>query len=188
MQTLKQLKEQFISDSESFIIEIKKLKVLNGSQLNWKYSPERWSIAECLDHLAVTNNLYLKGILNQVTEKQVICDDSTELVRHRLFGKLIIKAVDPYNSKKTKTFKVFYPASSNYDSTVIENLIQVQKELINFVAGSVNLNFNKYSLTSPASRFIHENFCDVLEIIRLHNQRHLHQINEIISSDKFPVM
>jgi hypothetical protein len=31
---------------------------LGHAQLNWKVSPEKWSIAQCLDHLAVTSRQF----------------------------------------------------------------------------------------------------------------------------------
>ena len=32
---------------------------LNPSQINWKPSPERWSVAQCFDHLLTSNRGYL---------------------------------------------------------------------------------------------------------------------------------
>lgn len=185
-QTIKQLREKFISDSESFLNEITKLRTLTNDHLNWKPSADKWSIAECVDHLAVTNKLYLDEVKNQLSLKQIKCDESKEIVKHKFFGKLIIKAVDPSNIKKTKTFKVFYPTLSNNDSSIIDKLIEIQEALIKTVTDSYNINFNKYIMSSPASRFIKENFSDVLEIIRLHNKRHLRQINNLISLSQFP--
>uniref|UniRef100_A0A7V3E6J0 DinB family protein n=1 Tax=Ignavibacterium album TaxID=591197 RepID=A0A7V3E6J0_9BACT len=184
--TLKNLKENFINDSESFLTEVRKLYSLDNIQLNWKPSADIWSIAECIEHLAVTNKLYIDEMNNQLSGELFKCDDSEEPVKHKFFGKMIIKAVDPSNNKKTKTFKVFSPLYGNYDKTVLDKLIQIQQGLINSVAGSVNVDFNKYVMSSPASKFVKENFCDVLEIIRLHNKRHLIQIEQLLSNEQFP--
>lgn len=185
-QTIKQLREKFISDSESFLDEIKKLHTLTNDQLNWKPSADKWSIAECVDHLAVTNKLYLDEIKNQISLKLIKCDESKEFVKHKFFGKMIIKAVDPSNTRNTKTFKVFYPSSSDFDSSVIKKLNDIQQELVRVITDSVDINLNEYLMSSPASRFVKENFSDVLEIIRLHNIRHLRQINNLISLSQFP--
>ncbi|AFH48216.1 Hypothetical protein IALB_0504 [Ignavibacterium album JCM 16511] len=185
-QTIKELKEKFISDSELFIKEIDKLYSLTDEQLNWKPAYDVWSIAECVEHLSVTNKLYFNEMEKQFYEEQIICDDSEEIVKHKFFGKMIIKAVDPANVKKTKTFSVFKPEKSSFDNSVIDKLINIQKDLINLISISLNIDFNKYVMSSPASKFIKENFSDVLEIIRLHNQRHLLQINRIVSDKNFP--
>lgn len=184
-QTIKELREIFISDSESFINEINKLYSLSENELNWKATSETWSIAECIDHLAVTNKLYFNEMEKQFAEKQIICIDSKEYVKHKFLGKLIIKTVDPSNVKKTKTFNVFKPGKSLYDKNVIDKLINTQKDLINLISISFNINFNKYVMSSPASKLIKENFSDVLEIVRLHNKRHLLQIDGIIKGKDF---
>ncbi|GMU95345.1 DinB family protein [Ignavibacterium album] len=82
-QTIKELREIFISDSESFINEINKLYSLSENELNWKATSETWSIAECIDHLAVTNKLYFNKMEKQFAEKQIICIDSKEYVKHK---------------------------------------------------------------------------------------------------------
>lgn len=185
-QTIKELKEIFISDSESFVNEIKKLYSLSDDQINWKPDSDVWSVAECIEHLAVTNKLYFNEMERQFAEKQISCIDSDESVKHKFFGKLIMKAVDPSNDRKTKTFNVFKPGRSSYNRNVIDKLINIQKDLINLISASFNINFNKYVMSSPASKLIKENFSDVLEIIRLHNKRHLLQIDQLIKEKNFP--
>lgn len=186
MQTIKQLKDNFISDSETFLNEIKKLNELSDVQLNWKPTEDFWSIAECLEHLSITNQLYFDEIEKQFSEKQINCKDEETPVKHRFFGKLIIKAVDPSNIKKTKTFKVFQPSKSYITRDSINKLIEVQKSLINLISSWVNLNTNRYSISSPASKLIKVNLSDVLEIIRLHNKRHLIQIEKLLNNNNFP--
>uniref|UniRef100_A0A832DFW3 DinB family protein n=1 Tax=Ignavibacterium album TaxID=591197 RepID=A0A832DFW3_9BACT len=186
MQTIKQLKDKFISDSESFLTELKKLSDLTNDQLNWKPAENLWSIAECIEHLSISNQLYFFEIEKQFSEKQIACNDEETPVKHRFLGKLIIKTVDPSNIKKTKTFSVFQPSKSFITKDSIIKLTEVQKSLINLISSSVNLNTNEYSMCSPASKFVEENFSDVLEIIRLHNKRHLIQIQKLLTNDYFP--
>ncbi|MCL6493290.1 MAG: DinB family protein [Ignavibacterium sp.] len=186
MHTIKQLKDKFISDSESFLSEIKKLSELSDDQLNWKPAENLWSIAECIEHLSITNQLYFDKIEKQFSERQIACNDEETTVKHRFFGKLIIKTVDPSNIKKTKTFSVFQPSKSFITKDSITKLTEVQKSLVNLISSSVNLNTNEYSMSSPASKFVKENFSDVIEIIRLHNKRHLIQIQKLLTNDYFP--
>lgn len=186
MQTIKQLKDKFISDSESFLFEIKKLNELSDTQLNWQPNEDAWSIAECIEHLSITNQLYFDKIEKQLSEKQINCKDEETSVKHRFFGKLIIKAVAPSNIKKTKTFSVFQPSKSYITKNSITKLIEVQKSLINLISSSINLDTNRYSISSPASKLIKVNLSDVLKIIRLHNKRHLIQIEKLLTNDNFP--
>lgn len=186
MKTIKQLKDKFIFESEAFLSEIKKLNELSDDQLNWKPAEDLWSISECVEHLSITNKLYYYEIEKQSSEKQITCKDDEIPVKHSFFGKLIIKAVDPSNIEKIRTFPVFQPSKSFITKDSIAKLSEVQKSLISMISSSVNLNTNRYSISSPASKLIRINLSDVLEIIRLHNKRHLIQIEKILTNDKFP--
>ena len=76
------------------------LKYFPKHQINWKPSLENWSIAECVDHLIVTNKLYLKEFEKQFGEKRIETDCSKTEVQHKWLSKFIIKSVDPANVKK----------------------------------------------------------------------------------------
>jgi len=43
---------------------------LTAAQLNWKPSPERWSVAQCFDHLLTTNKGYFPEIDNVLAGKK----------------------------------------------------------------------------------------------------------------------
>jgi hypothetical protein len=186
MQTIKQLKEKFISETESIIKDFGKFKSLSEDQINWKPSVETWSIAECIDHIVITNKLYLNEIKKQFAVKHIKTDCSKSEIKHKWLSKFIIKAVDPVNIKKSKTFPVFMPSMSKYKKDIFNYFYEVQNNLINLVSSSKDLDFNKYVMSSPAAKIIKENFCDVLEIIRLHNRRHLNQAEKLINHPNFP--
>lgn len=186
LQTIQQLKDKFISNSESVIKDFGKFKMLSESQINWKPSQKNWSIAECVDHLIVTNNLYLKEFEKQFSEKKVTTDCSKTEVKHKWLSKYIIKSVDPSNSKKSNTFAVFMPASSNHSKNVFDDFYDLQKRLINLVRFAEDLNLNEYVMSSPAVKIVKETFSDVLEIIHLHDRRHFNQAEKIFNHPNFP--
>ncbi len=186
MQTIQQLKEKFISDTESVLKDFGKFKSLSEDQLNWKPDEQGWSIAECIDHLVVTNKLYFNEIEKQFAEKQLKTDCSKTEVKHKWLSKFIIKSVDPANIKKVKTFPVFMPSSSKHTRQVFANLNEVQNALINLVSSAKDLDLNKYVMSSPAVKIIKENFCDVLEIICLHDRRHCNQAERVFNHLNFP--
>lgn len=186
MQTIQQLREKYISDTESVIKDFGKFKSLSEDQINWKPSAESWSIAECVDHLIVTNKLYFNEFEKQFAEKQIKTDYSKAQVKHKWLSKFIIKSVDPANIKKVKTRPVFLPSRSKHTKDVFNSFNEVQNGLINLVSTAMNLDLNKYVMSSPAAKIIKENFCDVLEIILLHDRRHFNQAERLLSQPNFP--
>ena len=186
LQTIQQLKDKFFTDTESVIKDFGKFKTLSESQINWKPSLENWSIAECVDHLIVTNKLYLKEFEKQFGEKRIETDCSKTEVQHKRLSLFIIKSVDPSNAKKVSTFSVFMPSISSHSKDVLDKFSDMQNQFINLLSTAKNLNLNEYVMSSPAAKIIKENFCDVLEIIRLHDRRHFNQAEKLFNHPNFP--
>jgi hypothetical protein len=186
MQTIKQLIDIFISDTLSAIDDFNKFKSLSEKQINWKPSAESWSIAECFDHLIVTNKLYLDEFEFQFAQKQIRCNISSETVKNKFLARIIIKSVNPKNKKRVKTFNVFSPSSSFYKLDIVDKYAKLQNDFVNLITEYKDLNLNKYTMSSPAAKIIEENFCDVLEIILLHDRRHFNQANRIFNHHNFP--
>lgn len=186
METIKELKDKFIADTLSVIKDFNNFSSLSEKQFNWKPSPKIWSIAECIEHLRVTNKLYIVEFEKQFSLKQLATDCSKEQVKHKLFGKLIIKYVDPDNLKKVSTFPVFTPSKSNYTKDTLNSFIDLQNRFIRLISSTKDLDFNKYKMSSPASKLIKENFCDVIEIVRLHDRRHFLQAKKNTEHTNFP--
>lgn len=186
MKTILDLKNQFIFETESLLKELKSFQCLSDNQLNWKVTNESWSIAECVDHLYVTNKLYFDEFEKQFSQKQINTDCSKTPVKHKFFSKLIIKSVDPNNLKKVKTFPVFQPVSRMYSKDILLKFSDQQSEFVNLLSSIKDLDLNKYIMCSPANKFIKENFCDVLEIIRLHDKRHIIQAQKVLNNPNFP--
>jgi hypothetical protein len=186
MQTIQQLKDNFISDTESVIMDLGKFKHLSEHQINWKPSADVWSIAECIDHLIVTNKIYLTEFEKQFAQKQITTDCANTKSRHKFLSKFIIKSVNPTNVKRVKTFPVFMPSKSYHSLNVFDEFKRIQTDFINIVRTYKDLDFNRYIMSSPAAKIIKENFCDVLEIIRLHDRRHFNQAELVMNHPNFP--
>ncbi|NWF49990.1 MAG: DinB family protein [Ignavibacteriaceae bacterium] len=184
---IKELVEAFLNDTNQQIIEISAFNKLSGNQLNWKYSSELWSIAECISHLNVTNKIYLSEFESKFKDRNLPQTDPLNTrVKHSFFGRLIIKAVDPSNQKKMKTFKIFNPVQKDFGKEVLEEFVLIQKKISELILNNRNINFNKIKMSSPANKLIKENYSDLLEIIKLHNKRHMNQAIRILNDKNFP--
>jgi DinB family protein len=86
--------------------------VLSAAQLNWKPSTERWSVAQCFAHLIESNKGYLPIIesVRRGTKKTRFRERLPMLPG--LAGRLLIKSLDPANTRKMKAPKAFEPSQS----------------------------------------------------------------------------
>lgn len=102
---------------------------LTPSQLNWKPSAERWSVAQCFDHLLTSNKGYLPIIDNVLAGYKRTFWQSMPVLPG-LMGKLLIKYLDPASTRKMKAPKRFQPAQSDISGSVINDFINQQAQVV----------------------------------------------------------
>jgi len=158
---------------------------LSLKQLNWKIHPDSWSVGECLSHLINSNNLYLNNF------QSILNSYPSEIEREfpykqSFFGKMITKAVDPVNVKKSKTFKVFFPDSSNINKSIIDDYVKSSETLIALAEKMRHIDLKKIKLSSTVNFLIRLNLGDPLIIIPKHDKRHLNQADTVINNKDYP--
>lgn len=158
---------------------------LTDIQLNWKQHRDSWSVGECLSHLVTSNGLYLNKIENIINSLPTGSEKDFPY-KQSLMGKLITKGVDPSNVKKTKTFKVFFPSSSEIQKNIIDEYAKSSKKLIELCNNMLYLDLKKINLSSPVNKLIRLNLGDPLIIIPKHDERHLNQAERVMSHKDFP--
>ena len=159
---------------------------LSPTQINWKPSAESWSVGQCIDHLLVSNRPYGE-IIDQVVQGKY---EQTFL--HRLpvlpgmFGRLLIKSLDPETKRKMKAPAVFAPAVSTIDGKIVETFLSTQQQLIERMKSTRGLDLAKIIITSPALGIVTYSLLDALRIIVVHEQRHFGQAKRVTAMSGFP--
>lgn len=155
-------------------------------QLNWKPSTERWSIAQCFDHLITTNTGYLPIMESVRAGKKQTRFVERLPVLPGLAGKLLIKSLDPASTRKLKAPKSFQPAQSDIGESVIDDFISQQEKVVEGMKSTSHLDLEKIIVTSPAASFITYSLMDAYRIIVVHEKRHLQQAKRVADEPAFP--
>ena len=158
---------------------------LSPTQLNWKPSAERWSVAQCFDHLITSNKGYLPIIDDVLKGRKQSVWESMPILPG-LAGKLLIKSLDPASSRKIKAPKRFEPAQSNIDAAVIDNFVQQQTAIAEKMKATEHLNLEKIVITSPAVAGVTYSLMDAYRIIVVHEHRHFQQAKRVTEETSFP--
>ena len=159
---------------------------LTAQQLNWKPSPEVWSIGQCFDHLITANKAYIPIIEQVLTgKKQSTFWEKIPLLPN-LFGKLLIKYLSPQSTRKLRAPEVFKPSSSGIDEDIISSFIEYQKQMILLMKRTEGFNLSQIKITSPALRFVAYSMRDSYEIIVVHEKRHFQQAERVLGAEGFP--
>ena len=175
---------EHLHDIENYVQQ--NLATLSEYQLNWQPAAGKWSIAQCLDHLMVTNEKYFPSF------EKILAHTYTPSLWQRinpftkLTGRSFLKNISEVPDKKFKAPKIFAPASSQYRTGVITDFIHHQQKVIHLFTGLKKLNTREIIISSPVSNIITLRLKDALTLIVQHEQRHISQANNVLHHSLFP--
>src|SRR5215216_4090814 len=158
---------------------------LTPSQLNWKPSAERWSIAQCFDHLLTINKAYFPVIDNVLAGKKRTLWESMPVLPG-LMGKMLIKVVEPASTRKFKARKNFEPAQSDIRGSIINDFVDHQAEVVEKMKATQHLDLENIVITSPVAAVMTYSLMDAYRVIVVHEQRHFQQAKRVTEEPGFP--
>ncbi|MEK6280094.1 MAG: DinB family protein [Acidobacteriota bacterium] len=161
---------------------------LSVGQMSWTSSPDRWSIAQCLDHLAVTSrefNTYFTEAINRGRDKWPIT--SAIPYKPTRIGGWLIKQVVPETTRKVPAPKVFRPSQSPVVEGALEKFLKQQNEFLHFVREAEAVDYNKTRLRSPVTPFMRYSLADAFVVTIVHGWRHLAQARRVREISGFPI-
>jgi len=152
---------------------------LNNVQLNWKESPEKWSILECVEHL----NRYSRYYQPEITKAIVCVPEMLQPVevRSSWIGKRFIKMMHPDTVKKQKTFARMNPVNSSVTTEALREFLKEQRGLLKVLHLARNVNPNQGNVSVEFFKLLKLNIGDALQFVVVHQQRHLNQALAVLS-------
>jgi DinB superfamily len=153
---------------------------LSEAQWNFKPAPDRWSIAECSEHIAVTEVLILKLVTNQVL-KGPAAPEKRALVQGKDTA-LMAMAVD--RSAKFKAPEAIQPTRRWVTSgEITKNVLDNRARTIDFI-NTTQEDLRDHFMDHPVFKTL-----DTYQWILLtsaHMRRHTAQILEVKADPNFP--
>ena len=152
---------------------------LNEAQLNFKPAPDRWSIAECIKHIAVTESglwqmtdAALKQPANPAKRSEIKATDEQ-----------VVQMIES-REKKVKTSPSMEPQNTPYKSLAdaMSSFFENRKKLIEFV-NTTSDDMRDHVITLPPGSF--DSYQMVL-FIAAHSYRHTMQNEEVKADPNFP--
>lgn len=159
---------------------------LTVTQLNWKPSAERWSVAQCFDHLITSNKGYFPIIEKVLAGRKRTLWESMPFLPG-LTGRLFIKSLDPSSTRKIKAPKRFEPAQSDISGSVINDFVEQQETIADRMKTTEHLDLERIVITSPVTPVITYSLLDAYRIIVVHERRHFEQAQRVTQESAFPV-
>ena len=159
---------------------------LSAAQLNWKPSEQQWSVGQCFDHLIVTNSSFFSGMERVAagTFKSSLWGRVSPL--SGLFGRFILKALDPEQGRKTRAPRVFEPTQSDVAADVMQKFAVHQEELLAHMRATASADLRGLKVTSPVSPVATYSLLDAYRIVVAHERKHFEQARRVTRMQGFP--
>ena len=157
---------------------------LTLEQLNWQPGPAAWSIGQCIDHLRLTNEVYLAPIMAAMEGKSPSAIEKiTPGWPSRWFIRNFI-APSP-NAKRAPAPKKIVPVS-RVDLSILNQFLSTNQTVREFVHRASTYDVNRIRFKNPFVSGVRFTVGTGLLIICNHQRRHLLQAERVRQSLNFP--
>jgi hypothetical protein len=159
-------------------------ETLTSSQLNWKRNPSEWSVGQCLEHLAVANEVYLRAIADSLTDcPHAVVEDITPGWFARWFIRTYIEP-SPRSRRARAPAKI--APGATVDPSVLERFLESNDQAREVVHRAGRVDVNRIRFRNPFVPLVRFTVGTGLEIIAKHQRRHLLQAERIRASPELP--
>jgi hypothetical protein len=147
----------------------------------WRAAPGAWSVAECLDHLAIANHVYLNAMVAPAARAQRNGRTRRRPARPGLLGALFVKFLEPpvKAALKTKAPRAIRPRTSPSLTDALTNFLQSQDEVRRFLRTYADIDLAAVRFPNPFIRGVRFSLATGLHVIAAHEQRHLWQARRV---------
>ena len=172
-----QLTQELIEQTRQLMNQAEKLKALDMNALNWEANAGSWSILECLEHLNLYGDFYLRLVSEKLKNSNTTPQPE---FKPGLLGGYFAKMILPKPKlKKMKTAADMNPLHAKLDKAVVDRFINQQMRLIELLEQSRKRSLIDIKITTSISRLIRLKLGDTFRFVVHHNMRHFYQIEGI---------
>ncbi|MBV9182203.1 MAG: DinB family protein [Acidobacteria bacterium] len=150
---------------------------LNESQGCWRASPGAWSVAQCLDHLARANRVYLDAMQPAAGYAGERGQGRRGPALPGILGRLFVYMLEPPVGRITKMSapRSIRPRSTPALADALASFLRTQKETQAFLRAHASLDLGSIGFPNPFLPGIRFSLATGLNVIAAHERRHLWQ-------------
>ena len=143
---------------------------------------DRWSPADCVAHLTLTNQHYpplLRGALEQAP-----AGDGPYGMDFR--GRMLRWILEPPYRSGVKTMPSMEPQAGEPPEQVLAAFLASQEEILRLLVAARGKALEKATITSPFSKRMRYNAYSCFQVLAAHERRHLWQAEQVLAQMKTP--
>jgi hypothetical protein len=154
---------------------------ISDSAWNQHTGPDRWSAADCVEHLNITSRAYIPRFRTALAEARQLRTPPRKKYRRDALGRAFAFLVGPRNLfgklrlPKIKTLEGFVPKGGQTRTELLSEFVRLQGDLLTIVRSADGLPIDRVSVVSPFGETLTYNAYSALVIVANHQHRHIDQ-------------
>ncbi len=160
---------------------------VNDRQFFWNPHEGRgWSIAQCLDHLGIINNVYGSRVRKALDEARARGWKRTGPAKPGFFGARFAKSQEPPVRMRLKAPSGTAPTIEKSREEILGAFHASNDEVRRMIADAAEVDANRATFQNPFIGFVRVRASTGLAVIVAHERRHLWQAAEVRKARGFP--
>lgn len=145
-------------------------------------APESWSAAECIAHLNLTSDAYLRLLPEGIERARALGGGAPERFRRDFQGWLVSAMTGPKPRIRVRTTASFVPTADQPKAVLVREFERFQKEQMDCVRAADGLPIHRVKVVSPFAANVRYSLYSALSLIAPHQHRHLGQAERTLSA------
>jgi hypothetical protein len=158
---------------------------LTEQQFNWRPAPEKWSIGQCLAHLATSDHA-LPAIDRTIANARTRGWLAPGPFRYGWFARWMIGSMEPPPKRRMRTFPIFTPGAAVLSrDEVLRTLAASRDRLLERIQAAAGLDLKRAIVVSPVTRLFRLPLGGYFAFLAAHDRRHLWQARQVREASGF---
>ena len=156
-------------------------------QFHWRpRDGQGWSIAQCLDHLATINAVYVRSIRPGVDGARAHARKRKGPLKPGFFGALFINSLEPPVKRRLRAPRGMQPALSKSRDRILADFRAAHDEVRRLLVEGADLDLNLARYRNPFLKVVNFRVSTGLLVINAHDRRHLWQAEQVRLAAGYP--
>jgi hypothetical protein len=160
---------------------------LTEEQFHWQPDGgRRWSVAQCLEHLATINVLYSDAIWTGVAAAQARGWERRGPAVPGFFGRRFVSSLEPPVKMRTRAPGRARPGSALSRSEILHRYLEAHDRFRQVVRAASRIDANRATFANPFFTWARVKVSTGLHVVPAHDRRHLWQAEQVTLAPDFP--
>jgi hypothetical protein len=160
---------------------------LSDAQFHWQPDDgRRWSVAQCLEHLAVAAGVYatpMRGAIEQARQERSVRRGP---FKPGFFGRQFANSLEPPARFRGRAPTAIIPGSSLSRAEILSLFHRHHADVKALAREAATIDANRATFQNPFIKMVRVKVSTAFQVINAHDRRHLWQAEQVIVRPDFP--